>query len=142
MEWSGEPRYTATRPHDLECYKTVQALGIKPVIPPSIFLQVKHQIAKVMSAPRNSNAKDLEAFEPKDKGIAHTDHARAVLSASRTDSSMSEAPYAEHGVLIDRSPTVDLKKKAGLGLFWPKFRLVLRGRDIKALFELLFSANR
>lgn len=95
-----------------------------------------------MSAPRNSNAKDLEAFEPKDKGIAHTDHARAILSASRTDSSNSEAPYAEHGVLIDRSPTVDLKKKAGLGLFWPKFRLALRGRDITTSLSILSSANR
>ena len=44
----------------------------------------------------------------------------------RTDSNDSEAPYAEHGPMIDRSPTAEAKKQSNADLAWPRIRRVLR----------------
>lgn len=72
-----------------------------------------------MSASQDS--KDLVAQKPADDiDVERVEHVTA-------DSSMSEQPYAEHGALIDRSPTADLRvKKAGTGLMWPRIRRTLR----------------
>jgi len=70
----------------------------------------------------------------------HIEHAAAdsIISApmspnltltdkSRTSSDLSETPYAEHGPMIDRTPTADMKvRPAGRGLMWPRIRHALR----------------
>lgn len=67
------------------------------------------------------DSKDHVALQSADDiDIHHVEHVR-------TESEMSEPPYAEHGAPIDRSPTADLRvKKAGQGLMWPRIRRSLR----------------
>ena len=50
-----------------------------------------------------------------------------LTNKSRASSDLSERPYAEHGPMIDRTPTADMKlKPAGRGLMWPRIRHALR----------------
>jgi hypothetical protein len=52
-----------------------------------------------------------------------------ILRRKRNDSMMTATtigPYAEHGALIDRSRTAEMKKPAGAALAWPRIRRVFR----------------
>jgi len=66
--------------------------------------------------------KDMEiATSPAAMKVSHREHKRDA-----SDQSDDSAPYAEHGPMIDRSQTAEMKKPLNAGLRWPRIRHVIR----------------
>ena len=67
--------------------------------------------------------KNMEITPEFDVRTSHREHRRMV--SGETNSTM---PYAEHGPLVDRSPTAEAKSRraANAGLHWPRLRHYLR----------------
>lgn len=71
-------------------------------------------------------ADEPKVFDPEQQ--QRTSH-REVASAGSSEGSPRAPPYAEHGPLIDRSETAELrtdKKSMNKALAWPRIRHMLR----------------